>query len=56
MRKVIICTFVLSLFVSAVIADVFVNGYYRSDGIYVVPHYRSDPDGYFYNNWSPKGN
>lgn len=33
-------------------ADVRVRGYYRSNGTYVRPHYRSDPDGNFYNNWS----
>jgi hypothetical protein len=36
--------------------DVYVNGYYRNDGTYVKPHYRSAPDGNFYNNWSTKGN
>src|SRR5262245_33139475 len=35
---------------------VHVNGYYRSNGTYVQPHYRSAPDGNFYNNWSTKGN
>ena len=33
-------------------ADVYVRGYYRSNGTYVAPHYRSDPDGNFWNNWS----
>src|SRR5437870_5735997 len=33
-------------------ADVYVHGYTRSAGTYVAPHYRSDPDGNFYNNWS----
>ena len=33
-------------------ADVHVRGYYRSNGTYVQPHWRSDPDGNFYNNWS----
>lgn len=37
-------------------ADVFVHGYYRSDGTYVRPHFRSDPDGDFSNNWSTYGN
>jgi len=37
-------------------ADVFVNGYTRSDGTYVQPYYRSNPDGNIYNNWSTKGN
>ena len=33
-------------------ADVRVRGYYRSNGTYVQPHYRSNPDGNPYNNWS----
>ena len=33
-------------------ADVYVHGYTRSNGTYVQPHYRSDPDGNFNNNWS----
>ncbi len=37
-------------------ADVYVHGYYRADGTYVKPRYRSDPDGDFNNNWSTKGN
>ncbi len=36
--------------------SVHVKGYYRSNGTYVAPHYRSAPDGNFYNNWSTKGN
>ncbi len=37
-------------------AQVPVDGYYRDDGTYVKPHYRSEPDGDFYNNWSTDGN
>lgn len=37
-------------------ADVHVKGYYRKDGTYVRPHYRSNPDGNFFNNWSTYGN
>ena len=33
-------------------ADVYVRGYYRSNGTYVSPHWRSDPDSNFWNNWS----
>ncbi len=33
-------------------ADVYVRGYTRSNGTYVQPHYRSNPDGNFHNNWS----
>jgi len=37
-------------------AHVRVRGYYRKDGTYVRPHYRSNPDGNPYNNWSFPGN
>jgi len=37
-------------------ADVYVRGYYRKDGTYVRAHWRSDPDGNPYNNWSYPGN
>ena len=33
-----------------------VRGYYRKDGTYVRPHYRSAPDGNPYNNYSFPGN
>jgi hypothetical protein len=33
-----------------------VSGYYRRDGTYVQPHYRSNPDGNPYNNYSFPGN
>ena len=33
-------------------ADTYVRGYFRSNGTYVAPHFRSNPDGNFYNNWS----
>jgi hypothetical protein len=36
--------------------DVSVRGYFRSNGTYVQPHYRSAPDGNPYNNWSFPGN
>lgn len=32
--------------------SVYVQPYYRSNGTYVQQHYRSYPDGNFYNNWS----
>ena len=37
-------------------ADVYVNGYYRSNGTYVDPHYRSDPNHTPSDNWSSWGN
>jgi hypothetical protein len=35
---------------------VHVRSYYRSDGTFVQSHYRTAPDGNFYNNWSTAGN
>ncbi len=37
-------------------ADQYVHGYTRSDGTYVQPYWRSDPDGNPYNNYSFPGN
>lgn len=37
---------------SAAFAAVHVNGYYRSNGTYVQPHIRSNPDGIKSNNYS----
>jgi len=55
MKKIVFAFFALLVSFS-VLADVFVNGYHRKDGTYVKPHYRSNPDGNPYNNWSTKGN
>lgn len=33
--------------------DVYVSGYYRNDGTYVRPHYRSAPDSIKSNNYGP---
>jgi len=33
-------------------ADTYVRGYFRHSGTYVQPHFRSQPDGNFYNNYS----
>lgn len=41
-----------SALVSTVEAQVNVRGYYRSNGTYVAPHYRTSPDGNPYNNYS----
>lgn len=40
----------------SVYARVNVRGYTRKDGTYVAPHFRSDPDGSPYNNYSYPGN
>lgn len=36
--------------------NIHVRGYFRKDGTYVKPHYRSDPNGTVNDNWSTKGN
>ena len=37
-------------------ADTYVRGYYRKDGTYVQPHYKSSPDRSYNNNWSVSPN
>jgi len=49
------CIFIASITTIA-FADVWVRGYYRKDGTYVSGHWRSNPDGNPYNNWSYPGN
>ena len=53
-------TSVLALLIVAValpaLADTFVNGYYRSNGTYVQPHYRSAPNNSYNDNWSVSPN
>jgi len=60
MRKLLLSLLFLPIvfFSFAPISDaaVHVNGYYRSNGTYVAPHYRSNPDSSVTNNWSYKGN
>jgi len=42
-------------FVESSFALVSVRGYYRGDRTYVQPHFRSNPDGIPYNNFSYRG-
>ena len=42
--------------VGAASADQSVNGYYRNDGTYVQPYYRSSPDSSYNNNWNVSPN
>jgi len=37
-------------------AQEYVHGYYRSNGTYVAPYYRSEPDGTVTDNYSYEGN
>lgn len=36
--------------------DSYVEGYYRNDGTYVQPHYRTAPNNNPYDNWSAQNN
>ncbi len=47
---------VLLVWITSSMGDVSVRGYTKSDGTYVEPHYRSDPNGNFNDNWSTKPN
>ncbi|TMN83535.1 MULTISPECIES: hypothetical protein [unclassified Pseudoalteromonas] len=40
----------------AIAKDVKVKGYYKKNGTYVKPHYRSAPDSSINNNWTTRGN
>lgn len=56
-RRIILSLLILSLLIPALAdAATRVRGYYRKNGTYVAPHYRSNPDGNPYNNWSTRGN
>jgi hypothetical protein len=54
MKKIL--TWILVIIPSFVFSQVRVNGYYRKDGTYVQPHYRSSPNNSIYDNYSTKGN
>jgi hypothetical protein len=44
------------IFATAALADTHVKGYYKKNGTYVEPHYRSSPNGTTNDNYSTKGN
>jgi hypothetical protein len=56
MGKLLIAGLMLATSSSAVLADSYVRGYYRSNGTYVQPHYQSPRDGIYNNNWSVRPN
>jgi hypothetical protein len=55
-RAMLLAPVVICAFAVQCSGDVYVKGYFRKDGTYVPPHYRSDPDGNLQNNWSTYGN
>lgn len=51
--KIVLAIFVIVSITSALAhAQTHVRGYFRKNGTYVQPHWRSTADGNFYNNWS----
>lgn len=52
----IIPLLILAIFITGSYGRVHVKGYYKKNGTYVAPHYRSDPDGILSNNYSYPGN
>lgn len=53
MKKIFLLVLLAS---STLFADEFVQGYYRKNGTYVQPHYKSESDSTNWNNYSTKGN
>jgi len=56
LKRLLVLSFIALVWTLDLGAQVHVKGYYRKDGTYVQPHYRSSPDGNPYNNWSYPGN
>ena len=56
LRNLILFLLIALFAVETALADVGVKGYYRNNGTYVPPHYRSNPNNTTDDNWSTKGN
>ena len=56
MKKLVLAMLATALIAPAVSAQTRVNGYYRSNGTYVAPHYRSTPNSTTSDNYSTRGN
>jgi hypothetical protein len=54
--KTILATAIVLVSAGAASADTYVNGYYRNNGTYVAPHYRTSPDNSRLNNYGAQGN
>ncbi|MDL2308832.1 hypothetical protein LJC68_04000 [Bacteroidales bacterium OttesenSCG-928-B11] len=55
MKKLIVS--IIALFLcTAAFSQTYVSGYYKSNGTYVQPHYRTTKDNTNHNNWSTSGN
>lgn len=57
MKKILLAILLTVFIVPTVDArDVRVNGYYKTDGTYTQPHYRTSPNNTQSDNWSTFGN
>lgn len=57
MKKMLVAVSILGAsFMTSAFADTYVGGYYKKNGTYVQPHFRSSKDDSFSNNWSTYGN
>ena len=56
MKKIIIGIIATLFIITSTLADTSVKGYYKSNGTYVQPHYRSSPNSTTSDNWSTSGN
>ena len=54
--RIFICAVALMGLSGMAYADQYVNGYTRSNGTYVQPHYQTDPNNSRFDNYSSKGN
>lgn len=53
LRVILIAIVLISVAKITEARDVYVNGYYRSNGTYVQPYVRSSPDNVRWNNYGP---
>lgn len=56
MKKIIMAAALILACATVAQADEYVNGYTRSNGTYVAPHYRSSPNSITQDNYGTKGN
>lgn len=56
LKRIAFVIIILLISSSSFARDVHVKEYFRKNGTYVQPHYRSAPDGNPYNNFSTRGN
>lgn len=56
MKKIVLIAAMFLVFASMAEAGQRTRGYWKKNGTYVSPHYRTSPDSSKMNNWSTKGN